>query len=253
MKDVKGKYIWIIGASSGIGRALARELAARGAVLALSARSQDKLKALKDEIGGSHKVVPLDVSKPEDCAEATKTIADSFPCIDSVVFLAAVYDPGPLRDMDLDKAHMMIDVNLKGAFNIVHSVLPYLRKQKERGQIVLCASVAGYRGLPAGQPYSATKAGVQNLAESLRAEEPDLDVKVINPGFVKTPMTDKNDFAMPMIISPEEAAKAIAGGLQRKGFEIHFPKVFTVFMKVLQVLPPWLYFMIVRCLVRDGA
>jgi short-subunit dehydrogenase len=133
---------------------------------------------------------------------------------------------------------------LNGAFNAVHAVLPILKSQAH-GQFVLCGSVAGYCGLPNGQPYSATKAGVINLAESLRAEEGHLDIKVINPGFVRTPLTDKNNFKMPMMIEPEEAAKIIVKGLQSKKFEIHFPKRFTFLMKILSVLPDFLYFKII--------
>ena len=122
--------------------------------------------------------------------------------------------------------------------------LPILRSQGY-GQLVLCGSVAGYRGLPNGQPYSATKAALINLAESLRAEERVLDIKVINPGFVRTALTDKNTFKMPMRIEPEEAARIIAEKLQTNCFEIHFPKRFTFFAKLIALLPAWLYF---RCL-----
>ena len=116
------------------------------------------------------------------------------------------------------------------------------------GQIVICASVAGYRGLPTGQPYCAAKAALLNLSESLKVElEPkNIDVKVICPGFVKTPLTDKNDFPMPMIIEAEDSAIAIKKGLCSRAFEIHFPKRFTYIMKLLHILPHWLYFVVAR-------
>ena len=122
-------------------------------------------------------------------------------------------------------------------FNVVHAALPILKEQKS-GQIALCGSVAGYIGLSGGQPYSATKAAVMNLAESLHAECPNhIDIKLISPGFVRTALTDKNDFSMPMILTPETAAKAIANGLHTKRFEIHFPKKFTLMLKFLRLLP----------------
>lgn len=241
MNSYEGKHIWIIGASSGIGRALAFELAAQGAILVLSARSEDKLQALRQELGGAHIVLSLDVSDEEAVVKAAQSITH----IDSVIFMAAIYEPAPLSKLQIKSVHKMVNINLNGAFNIVHAVLPIMKAQAE-GQIVLCGSVAGYRGLPKGQPYSATKAAVINLAESLRAEEPYLDIKVINPGFVRTPLTNKNDFKMPMMIEPEEAAKTIARELQTGCFEIHFPKRFTFLMKFLAVLPSFLYFKFVR-------
>jgi short-subunit dehydrogenase len=246
-----GKYIWIIGASSGIGRALAVKLAREGAILALSARREEHLNALNDELGGKHMVCPLDVSDVAAFANCAKTIENSLPRLDSIIFMAAVYEPSRLEVMDIEAAHTMAAVNFGGALNTIHAALPVLKAQG-RGQLALCGSVAGYRGLPGGQPYSATKAAIINLAESLRAEEKYLDIKVINPGFVRTPMTDKNDFKMPMIIEPEQAAESIAKGLQKSGFEIHFPGRLTYLLKTLRLLPSFLYFMIVSDNGRAG-
>ncbi len=238
-----GKNIWIIGASSGIGHALAVELSTQGAELILSARSKDKLNALNKELGGQHKIIPFDVGDPSACTEAVNKIEK----LDSVIFLAALYAPHSKERKPRDFVHKMINVNLGGTFNIVEATLPIFEKQGY-GQIVLCGSVAGYRGLPYGQPYCATKAAVINYAESLKVELEDqnIDVKIINPGFVRTPLTDKNDFPMPMMIEPEDAAKAIAKDLQTKKFEIHFPKKFTWIMKLLGILPSPLYFLISR-------
>ena len=148
--------------------------------------------------------------------------------------------------MDINAAMDMVDINFKGALNVVHAALPVLKK-RVHGQLALCGSVAGYRGLPYSQPYGATKAALISLAESLKVENEELDIKVINPGFVRTPMTDKNDFKMPMIIEPEEAAKIIAKELQTSRFEIHFPKRFTFLVKLLALLPSFLYF---KCVPR---
>lgn len=247
MKDLRGKYIWIIGASSGIGHALAHTLSSKGAHLILSARNADKLHDLNTNLGGHHAVRPLDVSDHSALTAVMDDIPDKIPQLDSVIFLAAIYTPHSTKNKDIDFIHKMLDVNIGGAFNVVDITAPYF-KDRKYGQIVLCGSVAGYRGLPAGQPYCATKAAIINLAESLKIEcEPhNIDVKVINPGFVKTPLTDKNNFPMPMIISAEDAAQAIAKDLTSRRFEIHFPRKFTFIMKLLRLLPNWLYFSLAR-------
>ena len=239
MEYYKNKNIWIIGASSGIGRALAVELSRQGATLALSARSEGKLQALNTELGGKHYVFPLDVVDVNNFVQIAKAVQEKFSQLDSAIFMAAIYDPASLTKIDIETTHQMVSINLNGTFNAVHAILPILKAQGN-GQIALCGSVAGYRGLPNGQSYSATKAAVINLAESLHAEEPDLDIKVINPGFVRTPLTDKNDFKMPMMIEASEAAQIISKELLTKKFEIHFPKKFTFFMKLLKLfaVPP---------------
>ncbi len=243
MQRYHGHHIWIVGASSGIGRALAVELAGQGAILALSARRKNALDALNRELGGNHRVFPLDVANHTQVSRAAKAIQKAFPRLDSAIFMAAIYTPGTLDSMDLRAAHQVIDINLKGGFNVVHAVLPILRSQNN-GQIILCASVSGYRGLPGGQPYSSTKAALINLAESLRCEETfsGIDVKVINSGFVETPMTALNRFRMPMKISAQQAARHIVKGMSAGGFEIHFPKLFTWLVKILRLLPAFLYF-----------
>lgn len=236
--DYSDKVIWIIGASSGIGKALAFELAGRGARIILSARNKKDLQSLHENMpGGGHIVIDLDVKSREAVASALAIITSKFSMLDSVVFLAALYYPMDLENLDLELTKQIIDVNLFGAFNVVNAVIPLFKKQKY-GQIALCGSVAGFVGLPSGQPYSATKAGVINLAETLRAElTNEIDIKLINPGFVKTRLTDKNKFSMPMRISADEAATIIADQLPRRGFEIHFPKSFTLLLKAIRLLP----------------
>lgn len=243
MDTFSQKRVWIIGASSGIGKAVAIALANQGAELILSARSEQSLLELNQMLGGLHQVEVLDVTDSKDVCFTAKSLEQ----IDSVLFFAASYQPASLADMNIEHAKQTVNINLNGALNVIAAVLPLMREQGF-GQIALCASVAGYVGLPNGQPYSATKAAIINLAESLRVEQPDLDIKVINPGFVSTPMTAKNRFKMPMIISPEQAAEAIVKGLQTKRFEIHFPKRFTYFLKLLKSLPYWLYFRVIKSL-----
>ncbi len=233
----KGHIVWIIGASSGIGRALAVEIAAGGAILALSARRKEELEVLRSELGQQHMIYPLDVTDSDLTFRTAQAIRAGLGRIDRVIFMSASYTPMQLDALNMQVSKHMLDVNLFGALGVVNAVLPIMKEQKS-GQIALCGSVAGYVGLPGGQPYSATKAAIINLAETLRAECPkSIDVKLISPGFVRTPLTDKNDFSMPMIITPEAAAKAIASGLQSKAFEIHFPKKFTLLLKFLRLLP----------------
>ncbi len=238
-----GKHVWIVGASSGIGRALAVELAGRGATLALSARRSQALGALNAELGGGHRVVPLDVADGAAVRAAAQGLAAAWPRVDTVVFMAAVYRPGGLlaqSDADVDAA---VAVNLGGALHLARAVVPLLQAQDKGGQLALTASVAGYRGMPASQPYSATKAALIALAESLRIDHAGqgVDVRVINPGFVRTPLTDRNAFPMPGIITAGRAARIIARDLARPGFEVAFPRGFVLGMKALRALPGFLY------------
>lgn len=246
MQDYKEKYIWIIGASSGIGSELAIELSKRGATIALSARREDKLEQIKAECAGdNHIISPLDAGDEQSVEKAFEVIKQAFPRIDSVIFMAAIYSPHSNKPKEISFIHDMLRINIGGAYNLLDVMVPFYKEQGS-GQIAICASVAGYRGLPTGQPYCSTKAALINLSESLRIElSPDnIDVKVINPGFVKTPLTDKNDFPMPMIIEVSQAAKCIANDLKTKKFEIHFPKKFTFIMKILRLLPNPIYFWI---------
>ncbi len=227
-----GKTVWIIGASDGIGAALARALAQQGARLILSARNQQALDNLAQECGGAT-VLPLDLAQPGSLAAAVSGIDQG--ALDAVICTAALYDPGRVEDLDPDTTATLIAVNLMGSFDIARLTPPLIRAG---GQLVLFGSVAGYFGLPGGQPYSATKAAVNNLAETLRAElAPRVDVRLVCPGFVQTRLTAKNRFRMPAIITPEQAAEAVLRGLQTRAFEVHFPKRFTYAVKLLRALP----------------
>lgn len=237
MQSFEGENIWIIGASSGIGEHLARELASRGATLILSARREDELNQLNHELGGAHFVYPLDAANNQQITDAVQDITQKVEKLDRVIFMAAVYRPNDINKMDVAFAKLQVDVNVMGPIYTAFAVLPVFDRQQS-GQLVLCGSVAGYTGLPGGQPYCATKAAVNSFAESLYAEAADyVDIKLICPGFVRTRMTDKNNFHMPMRLEPHQAAKAIAKGLHQKAFEIHFPKAFTLGMKLLRALP----------------
>lgn len=230
------EIIWIIGASDGIGAALARAWSAKGARLILSARSEEKLEAFAAELGPDHVAQPLDVSDRASLDRASDAIAKIGP-VDRVVHLAAIYDPGKLADLDPNKAEQIVTVNLAGTFHVAQVAPKVLRAG---GQMALCGSVAGYIGLPQGQIYSATKAAVINLAETLRAElSGKVDVRLINPGFVETRLTAQNDFDMPAMVTPERAAEEIIKGLMGRSFEVHFPRRLTWPLKWLSALPYW--------------
>jgi len=232
----EAEFIWIIGASDGIGAALARQWAGLGARLVLSARNAAALQDLAASLGPRHIALPLDVSDRASIDVAAREIARIGP-LDRVVNLAAIYDPGLIANLDPEVAGRIISVNLTGSFHIAQIGPRLLRKG---GQLALCGSVAGYIGLPQGQIYSATKAAVINLTESLRAElAGHIDVRLISPGFVDTRLTRRNDFTMPALMTPETAARAIIDGLNRRGFEIHFPRRLTYALKLLRALPYW--------------
>lgn len=235
MDDFRGKRVWIIGASEGIGAALAKAFADEGAKLILSARTESTLATLAAECGGAQ-ILPVDLDKEGDLGRAV-SILSATEKLDAVVCTAALYDPSRIADLHPESASAMLRVNILGTLNIARLCPPLLN---DRGQLVLFGSVAGYFGLPGGQPYSATKAAVNNIAESLAIElAPRVDVRLVCPGFVRSRLTDKNDFDMPAIISAEDAAKRTLKGLKGKSFEIHFPRRFTFAVKLMRLLPYW--------------
>lgn len=233
MSGARPQRVWIIGASAGIGAALARALAARGAQLVLSARDEAALSRLATDCGGAE-VVPLDLGQPGELVAACDRLAAA-PPFDAILCTAALYDPGRVADLDRERVEAMVRVNLLGTLDVARLCPPLIR---DGGLLVLFGSVAGYVGLPGGQPYSATKAAINNLAESLAVElAPRVDVRLVCPGFVATRLTEKNRFTMPAIITPEAAAEAVLRGMAGRGFEIHFPRRFTLAIKALRLLP----------------
>ena len=240
------KVIWITGASSGIGKALAIKFAENGWIVAASARRENLLKELQN-INQNIYPYPLDVTDIEKCKLTAKSIIDNLNSIDICVFGTGMHDPKSEKQFNLDKIREIMEVNYFGTMNSINSIYDYF-SEKKNGQISIISSVAGYRGLPAAGAYCASKAALTSFTESLNFEMKMKNVRVslISPGFIKTPMTDQNDFPMPMIKSPEFAANEIYKGLtEKKGFEIHFPKAFTCIMKFLQILPNGLYFKLV--------
>ena len=240
------KIIWITGASSGIGKALAIKFAEKGWIVAASARRENLLKDL-NKFNQNIYSFPLDVTEIENCKLVANKIIEKFGGIDICVFGTGMHDPKSEKRFNLNKIREIMEVNYFGTMNSINSIYEYF-SDKKNGQISIISSVAGYRGLPAAGAYCASKAALTSYAESLNFDMQMKNVKVslISPGFIKTPMTDQNDFPMPMIKSPEFAANEIFKGLtEKKSFEIHFPKAFTYFLKFLQILPSSIYFKLV--------
>ncbi len=244
--DWRSRRVWLVGASTGIGAALATRLLGRGARVALSARSADRLAAL----ARGHPealVLPLDVTRTESFDAAHQRIGTLWGGVDLAVYLAGVYTPTRAWELTVERARAHVEANLMGAFAMLAAVLPPMLARGSGG-VALVSSVAGYRGLPKSLVYGPTKAALINLAEALYVDLAPRGVAtyLINPGFVETPLTAQNDFRMPAIISADAAAAEIIAGFERGAFEIHFPKRFTGWLKALRHLPYAAYFPAIR-------
>ena len=241
-----GQRVWMIGASTGIGAAAARQLLDAGARVALSARNAQ---ALEQVASGSARalVLPLDITDHASVLQARDAIVAAWGGIDLVLVVAGGYNEMRADSFDLAAANAMIDLNLRGAFNCLDAVLPQLLAQGAGG-IGLVASVAGYGGLPRALVYGPTKAALINLTESLFLDLRPRGIAVyqINPGFVDTPLTAHNDFPMPALISADVAAAAMLRGIERGQFHIHFPKRFTNSLRLARLLPYRLYFWLIH-------
>ena len=241
------KVIWITGASSGIGKALSIKFAQEGWIVAASARREGLLQELT-KINQNIHSFPLDVTNPEQCKKVFEEIKKKFNNIEISIFGTGIHDPNSEKRFNLEKIREIMEVNYFGTMNSINSVYDYYN-DKKGGQISIISSVAGYRGLPAAGAYCASKSALTSFTESLRFEmmRKNVRISLVSPGFIKTPMTDQNDFPMPMIKSPEFAAEQIYIGLTKKtGFEIHFPKAFTFFLKFLRILPNSIYFKLIN-------
>ena len=223
------KTIWITGGSTGIGKALAVKFASKGWNVAVSARRSellDELSNIYENISG----FPLDVTDKEKCIEIFNDIKQKYQNIDICFFSTGTWDPKKEKDVDVDQIENVFKVNFFGTVNSIKAVEKYF-KDKKSGIITIVSSIAGYRGLPNSTGYGPSKSALNNLAESLYFDFGRSNVRVclVSPGFIKTPMTDKNDFKMPFLKTPEFAADKIFEGLVKKNnFEIHFPKELTL-------------------------
>jgi NAD(P)-dependent dehydrogenase (short-subunit alcohol dehydrogenase family) len=233
VKVFSGKTYWLVGASEGLGRELAQKLSAQGASLILSARNAERLEELCEELPNAH-ALPLDVTDLDAVRRASAKIAT----LDGVIYNAGAYEPMPTSDWNTDAALRMLDVNFSGAVRVLGEAVPRLLRQGH-GDITLIGSLAGYRGLPNAVGYGASKAALISLAETMRFDLKDsgVVVRVINPGFIKTRLTDKNDFKMPMLMSPERAAQHVFRTMLSRRFRTDFPRPFSWILRALDFLP----------------
>jgi len=242
----RGQVVWLVGASTGIGRATAARLHALGATVVVSARTASALDGFVAAHPGAQ-AIALDATDRDAMRAAAERIVADHGRIDLAVYCAGTYRALRATAFDLDVALQHQQVNYVGALYLLDAVLPVLLRQG-RGHLSLVGSVAGYRGLPQSLAYGPTKAALINLAETLYLDlhPKGIGVSVVNPGFVETPLTAQNAFRMPALITPEEAADEIVRGWQRGQFEIHFPKRFTLWLKALRMLAYGPYFAAVR-------
>ncbi len=239
------KKIWITGASSGIGEALAKKFAQEGWQVAVSARRENLLRDLNKHNSNIHSF-PLDVTDGDKTIQVFGDIIKKLESIDVCVFCTGIHDPQSEKKINIKSIRLIMEVNFFGTLNCINAVNNYF-KERQSGHISIVSSVAAYRGLPAASGYCASKSALTSLAESLYFDfkRYNVRVSVVSPGFIRTPMTDQNNFPMPLIKSTEFAAEQMFKGLTKNNsFEIHFPKLFTYFMKTLKILPNWFYFKI---------
>lgn len=240
MNDWQGKRYWLIGASEGLGAALAHKLNAAGVEVVVSARSEDRLKALVAELPGKASYVTVDVSDRSSVEAAAEQVGQ----IDGMIYLACVYWPMKAQAWDAEQAEAMADINFTGAVRAVGAVIPQM-VARDAGHIVITGSLSGFRGLPGAIGYAASKAGTMSLAESLYADlrKTGIRVQVANPGFIRTRLTDKNDFSMPFLMEPDQAAQEMFELMNDQGtFKRSFPRVFSWLFRLSQFMPDWMYY-----------
>ena len=245
------KKIWITGASSGIGKALALKFANEGWQVAASARRTNLLEELNKNNQNIHSF-PLDVVNLENSKKIFEKIIEKFDQVDLCVFCSGTYDPKTEREINIEEIKKVFNVNFFGTLNCIKSVEDYFKK-KRSGHIAVVSSLVGYRGLPNSTGYAPSKAALNNLTESLYFDfkRYDVEVSLITPGFIKTPLTDKNTFKMPFLKSSEFAAEKIYNGLIKKNsFEISFPIQIKIIMKILKILPNKIYLYLIKKLTK---
>lgn len=239
MTDFQGKRYWLVGASEGLGLALGKRMARAGAQVILSARSADRLAEAVAAVGPKATALPCDVADSASVHAAALSLGD----LDGVVFLAGVYWPTKAQEWDAKAVETMIDVNLTGCARVMGAVVPGM-VARGRGHVVITGSLSGFRGLPGAIGYGASKAGCMSLAESMHCDLRGTGVRVqlANPGFIRTRLTDKNDFKMPQIMEPEAAAEIMFTHMDRGGFSRSFPTPFQWVFRLSQFLPDGLYY-----------
>ena len=241
MKNWQSKRYWVVGASDGLGAALAHKLSRAGAEVIVSARSEDKLNDLVSALPGRASAQTIDVADDASVAAAAKAVGQ----IDGIVFFAGVYWPFGATEWDAEKATAMADVNFTGLVRVMGQVVPDM-VARDQGHIVITSSLTGFRGLPGSIGYTASKAATMSLAECMYADlrKTGVQVQVINPGFIKTQLTDKNDFKMPFLMEADAAAQEVLEHMSGDSFKKSFPWLFSLVFRGAQFLPDWLYYRI---------
>lgn len=241
MRKLSGKTYWLVGASEGLGRALAQKLSKAGVSLVLSARGTDSLQALADSLPGPARVVACDVSDRASVIEAAQAVGT----VDGMIFLAGVYWPFPTQEWNAEQTEAMFDVNLTGAARVLGQVVPAM-VARGAGHVVITGSLSGYRGLPGAIGYASSKAGLMHLAESMHCDlrGTGVDVQLAIPGFIRTRLTEKNNFTMPFIMEPEAAADEMMTLMRSERFQRAFPKLFSLVFRGGNFLPDWAYYRI---------
>jgi NADP-dependent 3-hydroxy acid dehydrogenase YdfG len=239
VREWQGKRYWLVGASEGLGAALAHKLSRTGVEVIVSARSQDKLDALVAELPGNATAQVVDVSDRDSVKAAAQAVGD----VDGVVFLAGVYWPTKAQEWGAEQVEAMADINFTGAIRVMGAVMPMMQTRGS-GHLVITGSLSGFRGLPGAIGYSASKAGVMALAESMYADlrGSGIDVQLANPGFIKTRLTEKNEFTMPFIMEPDAAAQEMFELMNSDRFKKSFPRVFSWVFRLSQFMPDWMYY-----------
>jgi NADP-dependent 3-hydroxy acid dehydrogenase YdfG len=239
VREWQGKRYWLVGASEGLGAALAHKLSRTGVEVIVSARSQDKLDALVAELPGNATAQVVDVSDRDSVKAAAQAVGD----VDGVVFLAGVYWPTKAQEWGAEQVEAMADINFTGAIRVMGAVMPMMQT-RGTGHLVITGSLSGFRGLPGAIGYSASKAGVMALAESMYADlrGSGIDVQLANPGFIKTRLTEKNEFTMPFIMEPDAAAQEMFELMNSDRFKKSFPRVFSWVFRLSQFMPDWMYY-----------
>ncbi len=243
--------VWLTGGGTGIGKELAKILCDSGYDVIISGRRKEKL--IEVARYNKNKIFPfkLDVSNLKEATKVANKIIKRFKFVDLLILNAAVYSPGSLQEISPINAKKVIDINLTGVINCLPVIVNMMKKQN-KGQIMFISSPAGYRGMPGAGLYGVTKSGLTFLAETLKIELEQFNIKVqvVHPGFIKTPMTDKNTFHMPFLMSSEKAAKIISSKINSNVFEIYFPKILLIPMKLINFLPYRIYFFLIKKFIK---
>jgi NADP-dependent 3-hydroxy acid dehydrogenase YdfG len=239
MTDWAGKKYWLVGASEGLGQALAQIMSRAGVEVIVSARNAERLAQVVAELPGTARAVAVDVASDASVAAAAAEVGP----VDGVVYLAGVYWPQAAQGWDAAQVTAMCDINFTGCARVIGAVMPQFNA-RGTGHVVITGSLSGFRGLPGAIGYAASKAGTMALAECMQADlrGTGIRVQVANPGFIRTRMTDKNDFRMPFLMEPDQAAQAMWEHMNTDAFKKSFPMLFSWVFRLSQFLPDWAYY-----------